>query len=364
MFGGNAGFRVESREHVAAGGSLEPVHTELHLFAIPKGPVLLLEEQQASQGIEARPQPGRVEVHQGEQGEGLWDCAHGVLRQEGGQPDGLLAQVPADRLLVMRRQVALIEKEVKHRVYAGEPRAQGIKWRRLKAGRNLTQPFAGTRQALVHVCFAGEQPQRDFRGAESAQNLQRQNQPGFPGNGVVAADEEHPEQVVPHLAPEIGCRRELVPCGTVVGCLLQYPESTGFSPQVPDQAVVGHPVEPGTGVFRKTLVRPGLERRHEGALDGVLGDFQMLESGQAREGSHEPAVLVPEEVLRQARPGGRARTALVWRRAAQGPLISRISMRAPGGSSPSMPRATSSARAERSAVTSMYPPTISLASTK
>src|SRR5229473_1081616 len=134
MFGGNAGFRVESREHVAAGGSLEPLHTELHLFAIPKGPVLLLEEQQASQGIEARPQPGRVEVHQGEQGEGLWDCAHGVLRQEGGQPDGLLAQVPADRLLVMRRQVALIEKEVKHRVYAGEPRAQGIKWRRLKAG--------------------------------------------------------------------------------------------------------------------------------------------------------------------------------------------------------------------------------------
>ena len=57
---------------------------EPHLFAIPERPVLLLEEQQAAHPVEARRQPGRVQVHEREQREGLGDRAHRVLRQQRG----------------------------------------------------------------------------------------------------------------------------------------------------------------------------------------------------------------------------------------------------------------------------------------
>ena len=190
---------------------------ELDPFAIPQRPVLLLEQQQAARPVEARPQPGRVEVHEREQREGLRDRAHRVLRQQRRQPDGLVAQLAADRLLGVRGEVALVEEQVEHRVHAGQPGPQRLERRRLEVGRRLAQPVARARQPLVHVRFGGEQPQRDLRGAEAAQRLQRQHQPGFPRNGVVAADEEHPQQVVPDLAGEIRRRRPLAAFDRVVG---------------------------------------------------------------------------------------------------------------------------------------------------
>ena len=62
MLGGDTGFGVESRERLPAGGPFQPFRTELHFFVIPEGAVLLLEEQQTSRRVEARPQPGGVEV--------------------------------------------------------------------------------------------------------------------------------------------------------------------------------------------------------------------------------------------------------------------------------------------------------------
>ena len=46
----------------------------------------------------ARAEPGRVEVHEREQRESLRDRSHRVLRQQRGQPDGLVAQLAADCL--------------------------------------------------------------------------------------------------------------------------------------------------------------------------------------------------------------------------------------------------------------------------
>lgn len=46
------------------------------------------------------------------QREGLGDRAHGVLRQQRGEPDGLVAQLAADCLLRMRRQITLVEQQI------------------------------------------------------------------------------------------------------------------------------------------------------------------------------------------------------------------------------------------------------------
>ena len=81
-----------------------------HGGTIPKRSVLLFQEKQAPHPVEARPEPGRVEMHEGEQGEGLRDRADRMVREERGQPDGFVAQLAADRLLRARGKVSFVEK--------------------------------------------------------------------------------------------------------------------------------------------------------------------------------------------------------------------------------------------------------------
>ncbi len=117
----------------------------------------------------------------------------------------------------------------------------------------------------------------------------------------------------------------------IAGFLFQDPEAAGFPTQIPDQLIVGDPVQPGAGVLGKGLVRPGRERGHERGLDRVLHKLEMRRAGPAREHGHQPAVFVPEEMLDQARSG-------------QGPATSRISMLEPGVIGTGISLATSSAR--------------------
>src|SRR5204863_8502466 len=85
--------------------------------------------------------------------------------------------------------------------------------------------------------------------------------------------------------------------------------------------------------------------------------------GNAPERGHQSAVLVPEEMLDEARRCARCRTAPWFGIVAQAPAISRISIRAPGISI-GISFATSIARSQLSAVMIMNPPTTSLVSTK
>ncbi len=55
---------------------------------------------------------------------------------------------------------------------AGQPARQRMERRRLDVQGSLAQSIARSRQALVHVRLGGEEPQRDFRGAESTERLQ------------------------------------------------------------------------------------------------------------------------------------------------------------------------------------------------
>ncbi len=60
-----------------------------------------------------------------------------------------------------------------------------------------------------------------------------------------------------------------------------------------------HPEEPGSRVLRDALVRPGLESAQHGFLHALLSQVQSGGSQDARKVSHDPAHLMPEQVLQQ-----------------------------------------------------------------
>ncbi len=57
-----------------------------------------------------------------------------------------------------RGKVSLVEKEVEHRMHAGQSGPELFKRRCLHVGRGLAQPVARAAQAFVHIRFGGEQP--------------------------------------------------------------------------------------------------------------------------------------------------------------------------------------------------------------
>lgn len=98
-----------------------------------------------------------------------------------------------------------------------------------------------------------------------------------------------------------------------------------------EQRVVRHAIEPGTRLVGPSPIVPRGERRHHRRLNGVLDELEVLRAHPAHEHGHEPAILVPKEVLDEDRRG-------------QGPTISRTSQLDPGRMSPGHSLAMSSAR--------------------
>jgi hypothetical protein len=121
------------------------------------------------------------------------------------------------------------------------------------------------------------------------------------------------------------------PIRKIPGRSFQNLQATGFLTKVLDQPAIGDLVKPRAWIIRQRLLRPGCERGQERRLDRVLHEFDMPHTHSAREHGHQPAVLVPEEVLDK-------------QRRFQGPANSRTSMLDPGIPNPGLSRATSSAR--------------------
>jgi hypothetical protein len=172
---------------------------------------------------------------------------------------------------------------------------------------------------------------RDLRGAETAQRLQGQDQLALARHGLVAADEQHAQQVVLHLGGEKGrqggggrCRRGGgLPRCDLARVLRQDAGALGLAPELPDQVVVRHPVQPGAGIVGKPLRRPFRQGRHQCGLHRVLGHLQLAHPHQAGEHRHQAPVLVTEEMFDQARHGG---PGWRFRGVGQEPTISRISI--------------------------------------
>ena len=132
-----------------------------------------------------------MQEHQREQRERSRYRANRVLRQERGEPNGLVAQLSANRFFRMRREIPLVEELIEHGLHGREPGFQRVEWRRPQLWSNLAKPIAGAREPFVHVRVRGEKAKRDLRNAEPTQCLQREHQLRLPGNRIVTADEEH-----------------------------------------------------------------------------------------------------------------------------------------------------------------------------
>src|SRR5882757_8357010 len=107
----------------------------------------------------------------------------------------------------------------------------------------LAQMAAGSTEAFVYVRFAGKQPQRNLPDIEAAEGLQSEHQLRFHGARLVAADEQHPQQIVPHLPREEDLRTVLRSTDVFLCVLLQDATAGRSLTQLPHEAVVRHPKE-------------------------------------------------------------------------------------------------------------------------
>src|SRR5258706_16441076 len=126
---------------------------------------------------------------------------------------------------------------------------QRLQRKRVEIGRNLTETFACPPKALEDIRFAEEQAQRDFRGAESAEGLQGQDQPGILRDGLVATNEKHSQQIVTNLIIKSRRGRIIGRYGQFICGSLEDPQPSGIIPQGSNEVVVRDAVKPGSGVL-------------------------------------------------------------------------------------------------------------------
>src|SRR6202022_3083170 len=141
------------------------------------------------------------------------------------------------------------EEEVEHHVDTCQSGLQRLQRKRVDIWRNFPQAIAGAPKSPLHIPFAEEQAQRDFRRAESAERLQSQDQPGIPRDRLVATDEKHSQQIVTNLIMKSRGHRMIGRYSRFIGGTLEYPQPPGIIPQGSNQVVVRDAVKPGSGVL-------------------------------------------------------------------------------------------------------------------
>src|SRR6266566_1707299 len=111
------------------------------------------------------------------------------------------------------------------------------------------QEIARADESPLQIPYTEEQTQRSLRRAESAERLQRQDQPRIPRDCLVATDEEHSQQLVTNLAIRSRGRRLIGRSGEFSGGSLEDLQPSGIFPQGAKQGVACDAVQPGVGVL-------------------------------------------------------------------------------------------------------------------
>ena len=81
-------------------------------------------------------------------------------------------------------------------MHSGEARRELLTRELHGQQRRFSEPSTRTGEPLVDVGFRQEEPLGDLTDVEPAQGLEREDELGFDGDRVVAAHEEHPEEIV------------------------------------------------------------------------------------------------------------------------------------------------------------------------
>ncbi len=152
----DAGFHVISRQLVAGGRFAEPRHAFAYVAPVPLAAVLFVEQDDGAVESDAGVETGRVETHQRKQGMECRDVADGMGGEHPRQPTGLIAQVAADRHVIMGDVAALTEQEIDDREDRVQPSAKLGGGRRVELHVQLAQAIPRPLDSLLDVGLGGE----------------------------------------------------------------------------------------------------------------------------------------------------------------------------------------------------------------
>ncbi|MCY1220264.1 hypothetical protein D9M72_322720 [compost metagenome] len=177
-----------------------PVHKGLPLkdqVLVPQLPVLVRQQHHAAVGRHPGCAPRLYQQQQRQKPLGFGLIRH-QGRQEPGQPDGLPAELAPDEGVAGAGAVALVEDEVDD----GEHRREALR-QFGAAGHAVGNPGIpyfrfGPDQPLGHGLFRDHEGSGYLRGAQAAQEAERQRHAGRSSQRRVAAGEDEPQRVIAH----------------------------------------------------------------------------------------------------------------------------------------------------------------------
>jgi hypothetical protein len=259
----------------------------------PRRPSRVGEQQQGQQ-------PGRLRLPGEQRG------------QRAGQPDGLVAQLPADQRLPAGRPVPLGEDQVDHAEHRTEPPGQVLTPRHPERDPGLPDLPLGPHQPLRHRRLRHQKGGRDLRRGQPAHAAQRQRHPRLRIQRRMTAHKDQPKLIIltgsspTHISRLVRLANP-VPVSHISPSRpgdLDQPRGLGLldrTPALPPQPVQGlvprRAGQPGAGVGRHPGDRPGRDREEAGLLYRVLGGLEVPEHLGERGHGRPPAVAEQVRVL-------------------------------------------------------------------
>ena len=280
---------------------------------VPPAAILVRQRHQVPAPVQARRPPRVGEQQQGEQPRDL-----GFGREQPGQltgqPDGLVAQLPADQRLPVGGHVPLGEDQVDDAQHRVEPPGELVPARHPERDPGLADLPLRPHQPLGHRRLRDQEGGGDFRGGQPADAAQRQRHPHLRVQRRVTAHEDEPELVIaagPRLAgtwlaearvAEARVAEAKVAEARVAEALLAevahrlglLPRPPALPPQPVQRLVPRRAGQPPAGVGRHPGDRPLRHREQAGVLHRVLGGLQIPEHPGDR--GYRPPPAVTEQV--------------------------------------------------------------------
>ena len=221
-----------------------------------------------------------------------------VFGQQTRQADRLVTDFLANQLFAAGSFVAFVEKQVERLQNAVQPPRQLLPFGYLERNPRLANLLFRPCQPLGHRRLGRQKCPGDFRHTEAAEGIQGERDLRLRWNKRMAAHEHHPQTVV---------RKFLVGENRNVGrgaLSLHQPDDFTFlvaedflAPDHIQRQVAGSPHNPRGRIFRNAVKRPGLQRSGQHFLDHVLGQGEVLDAENPRQGGDHLSRLMPEKML-------------------------------------------------------------------
>lgn len=203
-------------------------------------------------------------------------------QQQAGQPDRLVAQGAAR--VVGRAgagRITLVEDQVDHRGHRRQPLGPFHRPRRLEGEPGPGDPGLGPGDPLFHRGLADQESAGDLAHRQAGDDTQRQRDLLGGRQVGMAADEQEPQDVVAVM-------RSVEAFGGIVLGIAEVGDQflvgqggmPGAPPRLVDAGIAPDQDQPGGGIARRAVLRPGFQCAQTGVLERFLGHVEVAEIAQ------------------------------------------------------------------------------------